>query len=181
MPSATRAFAAANPRSIPSRWSLTDWLSSAPKSPLDMAENFATAQTRTFPHLADFEAFAASFARALKAGDTVALSGELGAGKTTFVRAAVAQRHGEDQASSPTFTFWHRYHGSPPIDHLDLYRIGGPDELPELGLEEAFDGSSIVFVEWWTRAPSLLPSHRFELHISGTGDEPRTVTLERRA
>ena len=96
-------------------------------------------------------------------GDTVALSGALGAGKTTFVRAAVAERHGEDQTTSPTFTFWHRYAGAPPIDHLDLYRIDDPAELNELGLDDAFDGSSIVFVEWWTHAPGLLPAHRFEV------------------
>lgn len=110
-------------------------------------------------------------------GDVVALSGPLGAGKTAFVRAAVRARHGADQTSSPTFTFWHRYAGLPPIDHLDLYRIEDPAELDELGLEEAFDGSSIVFVEWWEHAPDLLPRHRYEIAIDGAGDAPRTVAV----
>lgn len=115
----------------------------------------------------------------LAPGDVVALGGDLGAGKTTFVRAAVRARHGEDQTSSPTFTFWHRYEGTPPIDHLDLYRIDDPAELAELGLEEAFDGTSIVFVEWWSHAPDLLPPTRFHVSIEGSGDTPRTVTVER--
>ncbi|MEO9170578.1 MAG: tRNA (adenosine(37)-N6)-threonylcarbamoyltransferase complex ATPase subunit type 1 TsaE [Candidatus Baltobacteraceae bacterium] len=134
-------------------------------------------ETRTFPGKADFEAFAAAFSRSLRPGDVVALSGELGSGKTTFVRASVKQRHGEDQTSSPTFTFWHRYPGSPPIDHLDLYRISDPAELPELGLDDVFDGSSIVFIEWWTHAPSLLPPRRYEVTIAGAGDSPRVVTV----
>jgi len=136
---------------------------------------------QTFPTLEGFEAFAAAFSRTLHAGDVVALSGELGAGKTTFVRAAVRERHHADQTSSPTFTFWHRYppldSGEPPIDHLDLYRIDDPRELVELGLDDVFDGSSIVFVEWWSHAPGLLPNHRFELTIEGSGEGPRSVSV----
>jgi len=138
---------------------------------------------QTFPSLDAFEAFAAAFARTLAPGDVVALSGELGAGKTTFVRAAVRARHGEDQTSSPTFTFWHRYapaqgQAEPPIDHLDLYRVDDPSELRELGLEDVFTGESIVFIEWWTHAPSLLPKHRYEVTIQGAGDAPRIVTVK---
>lgn len=142
-----------------------------------MPDRFVAASEQTFETQQAFENFAGAFAAALLPGDVVALSGELGAGKTTFVRAAVRARHGEDQTSSPTFTFWHRYHGDPPIDHLDLYRIEDPAELTELGLDEAFDGSSIVFIEWWTHAPLLLPEHRYEVTIAGAGDGPRTVTV----
>ncbi|HTZ55896.1 MAG TPA: tRNA (adenosine(37)-N6)-threonylcarbamoyltransferase complex ATPase subunit type 1 TsaE [Candidatus Acidoferrum sp.] len=142
-----------------------------------MPESFAASAPQTFPTQHAFEAFAAQFARALQPGDVVALSGELGSGKTTFVRAAVRARHGEDQTTSPTFTFWHRYPGEPPIDHLDLYRVERPEELHELGLEEAFDGYSIAFVEWWTHAPSLVPERRYEVRIAGAGDLPRTVEV----
>src|ERR1700759_229449 len=134
-----------------------------------MTDGFATASERTFETQQAFENFASEFALTLLPGDVVALSGELGAGKTTFVRAAVRARHGEDQTSSPTFTFWHRYHGDPPIDHLDLYRLDDPAELRELGLDEAFDATSIVFIERWTHAPQLLPDHRFTVTISGAG------------
>lgn len=134
-------------------------------------------EVRRLADLPALYAFAAEFARDLRPGDAVGLSGPLGAGKTTFVRAVVAALHGEDQTSSPTFTFWHRYPGTPPIDHLDLYRIDDPAEMTELGLEEAFDGSSIVFAEWWRNAPGLLPAEHRELIFEGSGDGPRTVTL----
>jgi tRNA threonylcarbamoyl adenosine modification protein YjeE len=132
---------------------------------------------RTFNSEQEFVAFAASFGRGLAPGAVVGLSGPLGAGKTTFVKAVVKERLGSDPVSSPTFTFWHRYAGSTPIDHLDLYRVDDPSEVTELGLDDAFDGTSIVLVEWWRNAPGLLPPVHYEIDIQGTGTGPRTVTL----
>ena len=132
---------------------------------------------RTFNTEAEFRAFAAEFAQGLRAGDAIGLSGPLGSGKTTFIRAVVGARHGADSVSSPTFTFWHRYDGEPPIDHLDLYRVDDPRDLTELGLEDAFDGRSIVLVEWWRNAPQILPPVHYEIEIAGKGDEPRRVRI----
>jgi tRNA threonylcarbamoyladenosine biosynthesis protein TsaE len=132
---------------------------------------------RTFSRQEDLEAYAAEFARGLRPGDAIGLSGPLGSGKTTFVRAVVRALHGDDPTSSPTFTFRHRYDGTPPVDHLDLYRIETAAELPELGLEEAFDGRSVVLVEWWENAPQLLPARRFELRLAGAGDQPRVLDV----
>jgi tRNA threonylcarbamoyl adenosine modification protein YjeE len=140
-----------------------------------MADAFAAPARRTFSNEAELRGFAADLARRLQPGDVVALSGGLGAGKTTFVRAVVEVLHGWDETTSPTFTFRHRYEGSPPIDHLDLYRIDDPREIAELGLDDAFDGTSIVLVEWWQNAPELLPRRRYEIDIAGAGDEPRLV------
>lgn len=121
----------------------------------------------------------------------VGLSGPLGSGKTTFIKAVVQARLGTDLTSSPTFTFWHRYASTgsaqaqakdqTPIDHLDLYRIEDPRELSELGLDEAFDGTSIVMVEWWLNAPGLLPPVHYEVAIEGKGEGPRRVMVLRRA
>jgi tRNA threonylcarbamoyladenosine biosynthesis protein TsaE len=135
---------------------------------------------RTFYNEAQLREFAAEFGRGLKAGDVVGLSGALGSGKTTFVKAIVSARLEGDPATSPSFTFWHRYTGTPSIDHLDLYRIQDSRELAELGLEDAFDGSSIVLVEWSERALDLLPPLDYEIVIDGKGDEPRRVQVRAR-
>ncbi len=126
-----------------------------------------------------FERLAAEFARTLGPGDVVALSGELGAGKTTFVRAVVRELHGNDGASSPTFVFWNRYAGTPPIEHLDCYRVESPEDARELGLEESLDSESIVLIEWPERLPALIPDDAVRVAIEGAGDEPRRLTFER--
>jgi hypothetical protein len=132
---------------------------------------------RTFQREDELRDFAAEFALKLQPGDVVALSGPLGAGKTTFVKAAVRARTGDDPVTSPTFTFWHRYRAETPIDHIDLYRIEDPRELAELGLDDAFGGESIVFVEWWAHAQGRLPRARFDVEIEGVGEAPRHVTI----
>jgi tRNA threonylcarbamoyl adenosine modification protein YjeE len=122
---------------------------------------------------------AGELARMLRPGDVIALQGELGSGKTTFVRAIVRALHGDDAATSPTFTFWHRYAGVPPVNHLDLYRIESPHELTELGLEEAFEPGAIVAIEWPERAPQLVPSAAVRVAITGAGSGPRQLVVER--
>lgn len=140
---------------------------------------FAKAMERTFQTEEQLRTFASEFGLRLEPGDVVGLSGPLGAGKTTFVQSVVSARLGHDPTSSPTFTFWHRYAGSPPIDHLDLYRVEYPQDLRELGLEEVFDGTSVVLVEWWSNAPELLPERRYEIELEGAGDQPRRMRMRR--
>jgi len=130
----------------------------------------------TIPDERALEAYARALAAGLAPGDVLALCGPLGAGKTTFVRALVLALHGSDAAvSSPTFVFRQRYDGTPPIEHLDLYRIEDPAELRELGLEDAFAPDRITLVEWPERAPGLLPPHARTLTIRGAGEGPRTI------
>jgi tRNA threonylcarbamoyl adenosine modification protein YjeE len=130
--------------------------------------------------LSEFEQAASDFAVTLLAGDVVALSGDLGAGKTTFVAAAVRALQGPaTEVSSPTFTFWHRYSGTPPIEHLDLYRIEDPAEATELGLHEALAPAGLAFVEWPERLPDLLPVTALRVHIEQTAEHARDIRIER--
>jgi tRNA threonylcarbamoyladenosine biosynthesis protein TsaE len=126
-----------------------------------------------------FERVADSFARSLRPGDAIALSGDLGAGKTTFVAAVTRALGSMAEVSSPTFIFRNRYDGPIAIEHLDLYRIEDPAEAVELGLHDAFSSETITFVEWPSRLPDLLPARAIAVRIVGSGDEPRTVVIER--
>ena len=133
----------------------------------------------TVDDLDALERLATTFAASLRAGDVVALRGDLGAGKTTFVAAIVRALGIDADVASPTFTFWHRYGGTPPIEHLDLYRIESPLDARELGLDEALDGRGIVFVEWPDRLPGFLPAHVIAVTLEGSGDIPRTIEIVR--
>jgi len=121
--------------------------------------------------------FAEDVSLALKPGDCLCLSGDLGAGKSTFARSlirAIADDP-ELEAPSPTFTLVQSYQLRLPIAHMDLYRIGSPDELDELGLDDALaEGAALI--EWPEKALDLLPAGRMMLRFDGIGDS-RTVTL----
>ncbi len=94
------------------------------------------------------EALAARLARRLRPGDVVLVSGELGAGKTTFVRGACRALGVQAPVTSPTFTIARRYDGDVPISHLDLYRLGDlADEDPAL-LADELGEDRVAFVEW---------------------------------
>jgi tRNA threonylcarbamoyl adenosine modification protein YjeE len=136
-------------------------------------------ESTTLRDLSAFCAAARAFAAGLAPGDVVALEGDLGAGKTTFVAAAVHALHGRDEASSPTFIFRHTYAGVPPVEHLDLYRIGDPDEAVELGLEDALRPDAVTFVEWPRRVPGLIPPEAIWVSIAGCGEEPRELEIRR--
>lgn len=108
--------------------------------------------------LPELEAAAAEFVRTLKVGDVVHMEGDLGAGKTTFVRAAIQALLGVDESvPSPTFTLVQTYDTDPPIWHCDFYRLDTPEDVLELGLEEAF-ARGIIFIEW----PSKMGGALFE-------------------
>lgn len=112
---------------------------------------------------------AARIAALARAGDVIALEGELGAGKTTFARAFIRARGGDETVPSPTFTLVQVYEiGDVPIWHFDLYRLRDPDEAWELGIEDAFrDGISLI--EWPERLGNLLPAGRLRITLSDSG------------
>ena len=113
----------------------------------------------------------------LRAGDTVLLEGPIGAGKSHTARALIRARLGaEEDVPSPTFTLVQTYQGDPDIWHADLYRLTHPDEVVELGLEDAF-ASAICLVEWPDRLGSLLPTNPLRLKLETWGDGRRATLI----
>lgn len=113
----------------------------------------------------------------LGAGDVVALTGELGAGKTCFVQGLVRGLGATTAATSPTFVLVNEYRGRLPVHHVDVYRARSLTELLDLGLEELIAGGGVTIVEWADRCDPLLPARAIRVHIEGLGDEPRRITI----
>lgn len=104
--------------------------------------------TVDLPDLAAMDAFGSRIATRLKAGDVVALSGGLGAGKTTLARAIIAALGHTGEVPSPTFTILETYDAlDPPLIHADFYRLDDPAEVAELGLDDYRDGAALI-AEW---------------------------------
>jgi tRNA threonylcarbamoyladenosine biosynthesis protein TsaE len=121
-------------------------------------------------------ALAARLAARLDAGDVVGVAGELGAGKTTFVRGAARALGVTGPVSSPTFTIGHRYDAPVPVAHLDLYRISGLDPEEWGDLEPYFDGT-IAFVEWPEHGGNWLPSRRVLVTLSHVDESHRSIEI----
>jgi tRNA threonylcarbamoyladenosine biosynthesis protein TsaE len=123
------------------------------------------------------EELAASLARELVLGDVVAVSGELGTGKTTFVRGACRALGVTAPVTSPTYTIGHRYEGDPDVSHLDLYRFTGVSAAEWGDLEPYFD-DAIVFVEWPEAGSAGLPPLRASVRLEHEGGTSRRVVIE---
>jgi tRNA threonylcarbamoyladenosine biosynthesis protein TsaE len=116
--------------------------------------------------------------RALRGGETIALYGSLGAGKTAFVR-GIAQGLGASPTvvTSPTFVVIHEYQGRLPLAHMDLYRIRTPRELESTGLTEYFSGQTVTAIEWADKGLALLPHDRIEITLSHRAVRSRRIQL----
>ncbi len=125
-------------------------------------------------------AFGAALGRLLKAGDVIALVGDLGMGKTTFAQ-GVAQGMGiADAVTSPTFTLVQEYGRKLPLFHFDPYRLEQPEALYDLGFEEYLERGGVVLVEWADKIGGLLPPERLTLTMreeQGAG-ETRRISVE---
>ncbi|MBB6253606.1 tRNA (adenosine(37)-N6)-threonylcarbamoyltransferase complex ATPase subunit type 1 TsaE [Nitrospirillum iridis] len=133
---------------------------------LDLADEAATAR------------LAATLGRLLTTGDVVALSGDLGAGKSAFARHLIRSLgDADEEVPSPTFTLVQTYDlPGFPLWHFDLYRLTAPDEVLELGWEEVRH-EGVALVEWPARLGALLPADRLDLDLAITGPESRRATL----
>jgi tRNA threonylcarbamoyladenosine biosynthesis protein TsaE len=124
------------------------------------------------------EALAARLAVTLAPGDVVTVSGELGTGKTTFVRGACRALGVRDAVTSPTFTIGHRYHGAEiDVSHLDLYRFTGVSPAEWGDLEPYFD-DAVVFVEWPEAGEGVLPTARVSVRLRHAGEGRREITID---
>jgi tRNA threonylcarbamoyladenosine biosynthesis protein TsaE len=121
---------------------------------------------------------AAEIARRATPGTVIALSGDLGAGKTCFIQGLAAGLGVRGPVTSPTFIMVAEHAGRLPLYHVDLYRTASLGEIRGLGLEEMLDGAGVTAIEWAEKAESLLPPRAIRIHIQGAGDEPRTVDIE---
>jgi tRNA threonylcarbamoyladenosine biosynthesis protein TsaE len=136
-----------------------------------MAEHETTSPEET-------EALAAALAARLAVGDLVTVAGELGSGKTTFVRGACRALGVQERVTSPTYTVGHRYHGAgAEVSHLDLYRFQGVSAAEWGDLEPYFD-RAISFVEWPEAGEGVLPAARFAVRLRHLTGASRMVAID---
>ena len=110
-------------------------------------------------------------------GAVVALTGELGAGKTCFVQGLVRGLGATVRATSPTFVLVNQYRGRVVVHHVDAYRTGSMTELMDLGLLDMMGGEGVTVIEWADKLRPLLPPDTIHVHIAGVGDEERKITI----
>lgn len=126
---------------------------------------------------------AKAFAKSLKPGDVLCLSGDLGTGKTAFVQGLTKALGVEGIVNSPTFTIVNCYSGKMPVYHFDVYRIADPDEMYEIGYEEYVYGDGVCIIEWPELIGEILPEERYDINIVKNleiHEDFREITIEKR-
>ena len=125
------------------------------------------------------QSFAEQLANTLVGGETLLLQGEMGAGKTHFVKGLAKGLMIDDVVTSPTFALHNSYAGRLTLNHFDFYRIDSPDEVAILGLDEFFvDKHGVAAIEWSNNVKELLPRHCLVVSIDKLDDNTRKITLK---
>jgi tRNA threonylcarbamoyladenosine biosynthesis protein TsaE len=139
----------------------------------------SAAVTHTSASVAQTEAIAADLARTLKGGETIALHGDLGAGKTQFVRGLLIGLGGNSRTvSSPTFVLLNVYDtGRLRLFHLDAYRVHGSEDFEGIGFGELLEQGGVVVVEWADRVQSLMPGEAIDVRIEVAGPSTRHIGI----
>jgi tRNA threonylcarbamoyladenosine biosynthesis protein TsaE len=120
---------------------------------------------------------AREFVPALEAGNVLALVGDLGAGKTEFVKGLAAGLGSTAVVTSPTFTLIHEYRGGRlPLYHMDFYRLSSEDELDEIGFDEYLSRAGICAVEWANRFPERIPDTAIWVTLSTAENNERLIS-----
>jgi tRNA threonylcarbamoyladenosine biosynthesis protein TsaE len=126
----------------------------------------------------DTQALAAEIGALARPGDVVVLIGELGTGKTVFVKGVAQALDVPETVTSPTFTLLRTYDGRIPLVHADAYRIDRADEAVDLALTELLDEGAVAVVEWGERLASVLPANFLEVRFDlGGSDDERVLRL----
>ena len=122
---------------------------------------------------------ACEFAQKLKAGDIVLLEGQLGSGKTTFVKGlAQGFKAKANDVHSPTFVLMNIYKGKIPIYHFDLYRLEKPQELASLNLDEYLEADGVAVIEWPRRLGVGMPAHGYWIEFKHKDENTREITVK---
>ena len=132
----------------------------------------------TINNLGELEKFCDEFSKILKPGNVVCLTGDLGAGKTTFVSAVTKALGINDSVQSPTFNLLLQYKNDDglTINHFDLYRLEKEDDLDDIGFYETIEDGGITFIEWAEKFPEAMPSHAINLSITKLDSNSRKFT-----
>ena len=120
---------------------------------------------------------AEEFAALLMPGDVIALKGEIGSGKTTFVQGLAKGLGVSDTINSPTFMLINEFDGRLPLYHFDFYRINSQREVLNLGLEHYFYGEGVTVVEWADRFPQFIPEEATNIEFGSQSERVREITI----
>jgi tRNA threonylcarbamoyladenosine biosynthesis protein TsaE len=128
---------------------------------------------------AETEAIGRQVAENIGVGSVLALKGELGSGKTLFVKGVAAGLGSSADVTSPTFTILHEYRGGRlPVYHFDLFRIENPQSLARLGLDDYFFGDGISVIEWADRFPEFVPEQARWIFFEIKSETQRAITFQ---
>ena len=119
---------------------------------------------------------AKKFTAMLKSGDVILLNGELGSGKTFFVK-QICKEFKIDSAASPSFAIVNEYHNGKKIVHFDFYRIKKIEELYDIGFEEYFNDERIVFIEWSNMFSNILPKRNYQIEFIYINSTSREISI----
>jgi tRNA threonylcarbamoyladenosine biosynthesis protein TsaE len=123
------------------------------------------------------EKIGAALAARLRAGDVVAMTGDLGAGKTVFIRGLGRALGVTDRITSPTYTVVNEYEGTIPLFHFDMYRLSGAEDLFGIGWDDYLRRGGVCAVEWSERAEGLLPLGAYTVDIARLDEDTRRISI----
>jgi len=123
-------------------------------------------------------AFGEKFGKTLVPNNIVCFFGNLGAGKTTFIKGIVAAQGISHHVNSPTFVYLNQYEGKIPVYHFDLYRLKNADEFLSMGFDELLFAGGIACLEWSERIAELLPKDCIKIEIEHLNQNSRKITIK---